>query len=83
LWFAGCLLSAGWRHWIKDAGVESCQGSPWEAGEHLGKGNEEGMLSIMRSIPKNKSLVKSFLRLPDTQYIGEPVNYWRQHLRSN
>ena len=39
------------------------------------KAMKKSMLSIMRSIQKNKSLVKSFFRLPDTQYIGEPIAF--------
>ena len=35
---------------------------------------KKAMLSIMRSIQKTQSLVKSFFRLLDTRYIGEAIN---------
>ncbi len=38
------------------------------------KAMKKAMLSIMRSIQKTKSLIKSFFRLSDTRYIGEPIN---------
>ncbi len=38
------------------------------------QGMKKSMLSIMRSIQKTKSLVRSFFRLPETRYIAEAIN---------